>query len=194
MQSVGKYTYGENNVRVWVWGSHGHGVRVGAFCAIAENCNVYLGENHRVDRVSSFPFGHVHAHIFASDGAGHPVSKGNVIIGNDVWIGQDVIIMSGISVGDGAVIGASSVVTKDVEPYAVVGGNPARLLKMRFAPDVVRRLLALGWWNWDDATINAALPHLTSSDAGAAVAQLERLGSLRADEVRGPTGSGMVKL
>jgi chloramphenicol O-acetyltransferase type B len=175
MQSVGKYTYGCQNVRVWVWGDHGHTARIGAFGAIAEGCNIYLGENHRTDRVSSYPFGHIHQATFnAVDGRGHPVCKGDVVIGNDVWIGQNVTIMSGVTVGDGAVLGAGSIVTRDVEPYAVVAGNPAKVVKMRFPRDVVRGLLALKWWEWDDQKINAALPLLTSTDIRTAVLDLGR--------------------
>lgn len=74
-------------------------------------------------------------------------NKGDIVIGNDVWIGYDAIIMAGVNIGDGAIIGARAVVTKDVEPYSIVGGVPAKEIRKRFAPDVVAKLLELKWWN-----------------------------------------------
>jgi virginiamycin A acetyltransferase len=78
----------------------------------------------------------------------HPLSKGDVIIGNDVWIGHEVLILSGITVGDGSVIGARSVVTKDVPPYSIVAGNPASIIRLRFDEEIVEKLLKIKWWNY----------------------------------------------
>lgn len=118
---VGKNTYGVNNIKV-----HWQGkcvVKVGAFCSIASNCNIFLGGNHRIDWITTYPFGHVHQDKFSKfNGVGHPATNGDVVIGNDVWIGTNVTIMSGITIGDGAVIAANTHVVKNVEPYSIVGG------------------------------------------------------------------------
>jgi acetyltransferase-like isoleucine patch superfamily enzyme len=153
----GKYTYGRLNVH---WNSN-FNLTVGNFCSIAQNSHVYLGGNHRTDWVTTYPFGHIHQDIFnAFDGKGHPASKGDVTIGNDVWIGNNVTIMSGITIGDGAVIACNSHVVKNVEPYSIVGGNPAKFIKYRFNEEQIKQLLEIQWWNWDDEKINRFSPLL----------------------------------
>ena len=124
-----------------------------------------MGGNHRVDWITTYPFGHTHQGIFpAYNGAGHPQSNGDVVIGNDVWIGTNVTIMSGVTVGDGAVLGACSVIAKDVPPYTIVAGNPGKVVKHRFTPEITQKLLDLQWWNLDDVLINKISPLLCSSD------------------------------
>ena len=91
-------------------------------------------------------------------------NKGDIVIGNDVWIGYEALIMAGVHIGDGAVIGARAVVTKDVPPYAIVGGVPAREIRKRFAPDVIARLLELKWWDWPMMKIRKELPSLMNGD------------------------------
>jgi len=158
----GKYTYGKPIVH---WQSSGNELQIGNFCSIANNCHVYLGGNHRTDWVSTYPFGHINQSVFNRfDGGGHPSSNGSVVIGNDVWIGDNVTIMSGITIGDGAVLACNSHVVKDVEPYSVVGGNPAKLIKKRFTQEQIDELLRIEWWNWDDAKINAFTPLLCNGD------------------------------
>jgi virginiamycin A acetyltransferase len=88
------------------------------------------------------------------DGTGHPSTKGNVIIGNDVWIAENATIISGVTIGDGAVIANNSHVVKNVEPYSIVGGNPAKLIKYRFTKDQIDKLLSIKWWYWTDNKIN----------------------------------------
>lgn len=90
--------------------------------------------------------------------------KGDIVIGNDVWIGYEALIMADVHIGDGAVIGARAVVTKDVPPYTIVGGVPAREIRKRFAPDVIARLLELKWWDWPMAKIRKELPSLMNGD------------------------------
>ncbi len=98
--------------------------------------------------MTTFPFGHIFQEELDGVGIqGHPATNGDVTIGHDVWIGHGVTIMSGVSIGSGAVIAANSNVVKDVMPYEVVGGNPARVIKSRFCSEIVDLLLALGWWN-----------------------------------------------
>src|SRR4030095_4167165 len=102
----------------------------------------------RPDWVTTYPFNVLDprfAHI-----SGHPRSKGDVAIGNDVWVGRAAVILSGVRVGAGAGIGAYALVTKDVPDYSIVGGNPARLLRMRFTPEIVAKLRDIRWWDWPE--------------------------------------------
>ena len=150
--SYGKYTYGRAEIHSW---SEDSKLLVGNFCSIAANIHVYLGGNHRMDWVTTYPFGHVNQNVFNTfDGKGHPSTKGDVIIGNDVWIGDNVTIMSGVTIGDGAVLANNSHVIKNVEPYSLVGGNPAKLIKYRFTKEQISKLLEIKWWYWDDQKIN----------------------------------------
>ena len=150
--SYGKHTYGHINTHSW---GEGANLKVGNFCSIAGNVNAYLGGNHRCDWVTTYPFGHVNKHVFNGfDGKGHPATKGDVVIGNDVWIGANVTIMSGVHIGDGAVLANNSHVVKSVDPYSLVGGNPAKLIKYRFSPTQIEKLLEIKWWDWDDSKIN----------------------------------------
>jgi len=159
--SVGKYTYGKPNIH---WNNSGARLVIGNFCSIARNVRVYLGGNHRTDWITTFPFGHIHQKVFNSfNGAGHPSTKGDVIIGNDVWIGENVTIMSGVTIGDGVVIANNSHVVKNVEPYSLVGGNPAKFIKYRFQPEQIEKLLKIQWWYWDDGKINENI-HLLCND------------------------------
>jgi hypothetical protein len=95
---------------------------------------------------------------------GVPVGNGDVVIGNDVWIGSGATIMSGVTVADGAVVGTDSCVTRDVRPYAIVGGNPAREIRLRFDEGTIERLLALRWWDWSDERIAANADLFSSND------------------------------
>ena len=151
--TFGKYTYGKPNIH---WSNDNKTkLSVGNFCSIAGNVNIYLGGNHRTDWVTTYPFGHIHKDKFNTfNGNGHPTSSGDVIIGNDVWIGTNVTIMSGVTIGDGAVIANNSHVVKNVEPYCLVGGNPAKFIKHRFTPEQIDQLLRIQWWYWDDHKIN----------------------------------------
>lgn len=162
MATIGKYTYGQPEIH---WANKDTKLVIGNFCSIAGNVRIYLGGNHRTDWISTYPFGHIHKGTFnAFDGKGHPSSGGDVIIGNDVWISDNVTIMSGVTIGDGAVIACNSHVVKDVEPYSLVGGNPAKLIKYRFTEEQIKKLLEIKWWNWDDAKINKYVPLLCSGD------------------------------
>ena len=150
--SYGKYTYGTPNI---LWKNKDANLVVGNFCSIANNVNIYLGGNHKTDWVTTYPFGHINQNIFNKfNGEGHPSTKGDVIVGNDVWIGNNVTIMSGVTIGDGVVIANNSHVVKNIEPYSLVGGNPAKLIKYRFTPEQIEKLLVIKWWYWEDDKIN----------------------------------------
>ena len=152
---VGKYTYGSNHCRLFnSWDNCGK-IKIGRFCSLGANISIYTGGNHRTDWVTTYPFGHVNRDVFNSfNGEGHPSTKGGVTIGNDVWIASNVTIMSGVTIGDGAVVANNSHVVKDVEPYSIVSGNPAKLIKYRFSKEQIDSLLKIEWWNWDDDRIN----------------------------------------
>ena len=160
--SIGKYQYGTPLV---YFSNPEAKLIIGKFCSIADPVKIWLGGSHRVDWVTTYPFGHINTSIFNNiDGKGHPKTNGDVIIGNDVWIGASVTIMSGVKIGDGAVIANNSHVVKNVEPYAMIGGNPAKLIKYRFSTEQINDLLLIQWWNWDDDKINSYLPLLCNTN------------------------------
>lgn len=137
---------------------------IGKFCAIAAETKFIMTGDHKLDAISTYPFP-----IFQNswetlyDVANLPV-KGDIIIGNDVWLGYDSLIKNGVTIGDGAIIAARAVVVKDVPPYAVVAGNPAKVVKLRFDEAMVKRLLNIAWWDWDIQKINSNLPLICSLD------------------------------
>lgn len=156
--SVGRYSYGNPKLH-WSKGDFAHALSIGAFCSIAEDVGIFVGIHgrHTVDYVSTYPIGMIFGK--SEKKAASKTSLGNmsVSIGNDVWIGRGALIMAGVTIGDGAIIAARAVVTKDVPPYGVVGGVPAKLLKMRFPPPVIKKLMMLQWWNWSDELIQERL-------------------------------------
>ncbi|HON07886.1 MAG TPA: CatB-related O-acetyltransferase [Verrucomicrobiota bacterium] len=159
--NIGEYTYGCPNV---LYGKEegGGNLVIGKFCSIADDVTIFLGGNHRIDWITTYPFNKLmHDFIWIN---GHPATKGDVIIGNDVWIGYQSLILSGVKIGDGAVIAARSVVTKDVDPYTIVAGNPARVIRRRFSDEIIQRLLAVQWWNKDMKTIKKYIPLMLSQD------------------------------
>lgn len=171
---TGKYSYGVENIRLLAWGE-GANLFIGGFCSIADGQTIFLGGNHRVDWVTTFPFGHIVNQTFplgAVNGNGHPVTKGHVVIENDVWIGEGCTIMSGLRLGSGSVVAAKSVVVKDVDPYTIVGGNPARVIRKRFSEDIIQKLLELKWWDRRDDEINKIVPLLQMPPTGEILAEI----------------------
>jgi acetyltransferase-like isoleucine patch superfamily enzyme len=156
---IGGWTYGAPRVLSWRQDAT---LKIGRFCAIADGVAILLGGEHRVDWVTTYPL-----HILFGEKKIFPGlirSKGDVVIGNDVWIGRDALILSGVKIGDGAVVAARSVVTEDVTPYSIVGGNPARHIKFRFSESIRKDLQRIAWWNWPMGKIEENWPLLLSSD------------------------------
>ncbi len=144
--SIGEYTYGVP--KVYHWGEDARLV-IGKFCSIAEHVTIFLGGNHRTDWKTTYPFSALTEQFpGASHIKGHPATKGDVVIGNDVWIGYGSIILSGVEIGDGAVVAAGAVVTKKIGPYEIWGGNPAKLIGKRFSDAQIASLQKEAWWNW----------------------------------------------
>ncbi|MFL0414207.1 type B chloramphenicol O-acetyltransferase [uncultured Sphingomonas sp.] len=142
---------------------------IGSFCSIGSGAAFIMAGNqgHRSDWISTFPFFWMpDVPCFAGAANGFQPA-GDTIIGNDVWIGSEAVIMPGVRIGDGAIIGTRSLVTRHVEPYAIVGGNPAKVLRKRFDDADIARLLELRWWDWSDAELREAMPILTSGDISA---------------------------
>lgn len=142
---------------------------IGSFCSVGTGASFIMAGNqgHRHDWISTFPFFYLPdepAFRGARDGF-RPA--GDTVIGHDVWIGAEAMIMPGITVGHGAVIGARAVVTRDVEPYAIVAGNPAKLLRHRFDDSDRAMLLAMQWWDWTEEQLREAMPLLTAGDVAA---------------------------
>ena len=143
--TVGIGTYGAENIKVQEYNQNTK-ISIGNYCSIASNILMVLGGNHRYDRITTFPFNILYGYGSGKIGDGY--SNGDILIGNDVWIGTNVTIMSGVNVGHGSIIAAGSHVVKDVPPYAIIGGNPAKLIKYRFTEDVINTLLNIQWWDW----------------------------------------------
>jgi acetyltransferase-like isoleucine patch superfamily enzyme len=160
--TLGTGTYGEPVVHSWEQDPETR-LRIGAYCSIAANVTIVLGGEHRTDWVTTSPL-RVLNDLPGAGTDGHPGSKGDITIGNDVWIGLGSIILSGVSIGDGAAIGAGSVVAADVPAYAVVAGNPARLIRYRFPQEIREALQRIAWWNWPHDRVVASVDHLCSAD------------------------------
>ena len=149
---------------------------IGKFCQIASGVEFVMnGANHQMNAVSTFPFYTLEGWDMDCPAKGDLPFKGDTVVGNDVWIGQNATILPGVHIGDGAVVGANAVVGTDVEPYAIVVGNPARQVRKRFDDDFIRLLEKLRWWDRSVEEINALIPLLTSSDLEMARSGLEKL-------------------
>lgn len=170
---VGDYTYYDDFENVYNFEKNvkyhfdfiGDKLIIGKYCMIASDVTFIMnGGNHLSESISAYPFA-----IFgngwegAMDGKSYPY-KGDTLIGNDVWIGYKAVIMPGVKIGDGAIIASKSVVTKDVAPYAIVGGNPAREIKKRFDDAKIEKLLSIQWWNWPPEKIGTHVHLLAGGD------------------------------
>jgi chloramphenicol O-acetyltransferase type B len=139
---------------------------IGSFCSIGSGAAFIMAGNqgHRTEWISTFPFFHYPYEPRFENAADGYLPAGDTVIGHDVWTGSEAIIMPGVKVGHGAIVGTRALVSRDVEPYAIVGGNPARTIRKRFADEQIAMLLEMAWWDWSDEQIREAMPLLTSGD------------------------------
>jgi virginiamycin A acetyltransferase len=175
---VGDYTYYddprgpehfEQNV-LYHFDFTGDRLIIGKFCSIAAEVRFIMnGGSHPTTWLTTYPFP-IFGHGWESAMPAEWPNKGDTVVGNDVWMGYSALVMPGVTIGDGAIIATASVVTKNVPPYAIVGGNPASVLRYRFDEETIRRLLSLKWWDWDVAKISQYVGALCAGD----VAALER--------------------
>ena len=147
-----------------VSGSESGGISIGRFCSIADDITITLYGDHNYKKITTSPLMPIcgdYKQYF------RPAKSENIVIGNDVWIGNGASILSNVSIGDGAVIGANTVIAKDIPPYAVVVGNPGKVIKFRFSEQQIKNLLAIAWWNWEHDKIkdNAGLLMADDIDA-----------------------------
>lgn len=174
---VGEYTYyddpedSENFERnvLYHFDFIGDRLIIGKFCAIARGAKFIMnGANHKLSGISTYPFqifGNGWERVMPSP-SDLPY-KGDTVIGNDVWIGYESLIMPGVKIRDGAIISSRSVVTSDVEPYTIVGGNPAKLIRHRFSPQTSAELVELAWWDWPIEHITRHLEKIVGADVEA---------------------------
>lgn len=140
---------------------------IGKFCSIA--CGVkflFNCANHTLKSLSTYTFSLFYEdwELEKSNVASAWDNKGDIVIGNDVWIGFEAVILAGVKIGDGAIIGTRAVVTKDVPPYSIVGGIPAKVIRKRYSPDIIEQLLSLRWWDWTKDRIKRNLPFIMAGN------------------------------
>jgi acetyltransferase-like isoleucine patch superfamily enzyme len=157
---IGEFSYGRPKVR---FANAGRKLSIGRYCSIADQVEILLGGNHRTEWATTYPFESL-THWWPNAGSDRSthVSRGDVVIGNDVWIGSGALLLSGISVGHGAVVGARAVVSRDVPPYAIVAGNPAKVIRFRFDEQTIAALLDIAWWDLPRADVEELVPLLQS--------------------------------
>jgi chloramphenicol O-acetyltransferase type B len=160
---VGDFSYGIPQVFYY---NKGLKLKIGKFCSIASGVSIMIGGEHPPDWITTYPFSaffNNQVHKYTSPSTAERKNK-DVVIENDVWLGKDCTIMSGVKVSNGAIIGNKALVTKDVPPYAIVGGVPAKIIKMRFEKHIVDSLLQIKWWDWEDEKILNAIHILESNN------------------------------
>lgn len=173
---IGDYTYYddsafptefEKNNILFNYPEFGEKLIIGKFCQIASGTKFIMGPaNHRLCSVTTYPF-NVFGGAFTENTPDHVSQlprKGDTVVGNDVWFGRESVIMPGVKIGDGAIVAAYSVVAKDVEPYTLVGGNPACFIKKRFSDELIALLLKLKWWDFQGEKLAEILPLLCDPD------------------------------
>lgn len=167
---IGRYSYADGPCHLYHY-LFLPKVRIGSFTSVAAGCRFFARQNHHPDWVTTAAIEEV---LGVEAGRGlHDDLPDTITIGSDVWIGDSATFLPGITVGDGAVIGANAVIAKDVPPYAIVVGNPARVVRMRFAAVQVEALLRIRWWDWPIERIRALAPLMWSKDIDAFLAAAE---------------------
>ena len=157
----------ERNNVLYHYPVNGDKLKIGKFCSIACGAKfLFTSGNHALKSLSTytFPLFFEEWGLDAKDIRSAWDNKGDIVVGNDVWIGYEAVVMSGVKIGDGAIIGARAVVTKDVEPYTIVGGVPAKPIRKRFDDETIKALEALRWWDWEFDEIQKKLPAIQSGD------------------------------
>ncbi len=154
---IGKGSYGMPIVHDW---HEGATLEIGSYTSIAEQVEIFLGGHHRSDWITTYPFPAMIEE--AQHVPEYAVSRGDVVIGSDVWLCTNSIILSGVTVGHGAVVAAGAVVSRDVAPYSIVAGNPARHIRWRFDPEICAALLQSAWWEWPEQEVRDISPLLCS--------------------------------
>jgi acetyltransferase-like isoleucine patch superfamily enzyme len=171
--STGRHTYfAGDGPRVIAFQTCTTRLTIGAFCSVAEEVMFLLQAEHHTEWTTTFPL-RVVLNLPGAWNDGHPFSRGDITVGNDVWIGFGATILSGVSIGDGAVVAAQSVVTRDVPPYGIVAGNPATLVRKRFSEEHIAALLRIGWWEWPDELIIDRVDVLCAPDISAFVERFD---------------------
>jgi acetyltransferase-like isoleucine patch superfamily enzyme len=165
--TVGRHSYGIPVIKTYTHDTTK--LTIGAYSAVSETSIVMLGGEHAVDRVTTFPL-RITLKLPGAGEDGIPVKTGDTVIGNDVWVTQRTFVRSGVTIGDGAIVAAGAVVIKDVPPFAIVGGNPAKVLRYRFTPEQIEALLEIRWWDWPDELVVEATPLLCGTDIDAFIA------------------------
>ena len=175
---VGDFTYiadsdFESHVtHLYEW--NGDRLIIGKFCQIAAGVEFVMnGANHQMNAVSTFPFFTLEGWNASAPQKSDMPLKGDTVIGNDVWIGQNATIMPGVHIGDGAIIGTNSLVSKDVEPYTIVAGNPIRVIRKRFDDELIDLLERFKWWDKSIEEINNLIPLLSNGDLEKVRAELK---------------------
>ena len=159
----------KNNV-LYHYPVNGDRLKIGKFCSLACGAKfLFTSGNHSMQSLSTytFPIFYEEWGLDAKDIRSAWDNKGDIVIGNDVWIDYEAVILSGVTVGDGAIVGARAVVTKDVPPYTIVAGVPAHPIRKRFDEEVIAKLQALRWWDWDEEKIKRCIPAIQSGDIDA---------------------------
>ena len=165
--TIGQHTYGIPVIKTYDLNSTR--LIVGAYSALSEEAIVMLGGEHAIDRVTTYPL-RMRLKLPGAGEDGIPVPTGDTVIGSDVWLTMRTFVRSGVTIGDGAIVASGAVVINDVPPFAIVGGNPAKVIRYRFTPEQIEALLEIRWWDWPDSLVVEATPLLSGTDVDAFIA------------------------
>lgn len=160
----------ERNNVLYHYPVNGDKLKIGKFCSIACGAKfLFTSANHAMRPLSTytFPIFFEEWGLDVSEIRSAWDNKGDIVVGNDVWIGYEAVILSGVTIGDGAIVGARAVVTRDVPPYTIVGGVPAKSIRKRFDDETIEKLLRLRWWDWDERAISRGLSAIRNGDIAA---------------------------